>query len=407
MTEQEEFEFRSRLESEQVASAPAAPAKRSLVSMMADPLAGPKALEGGLSIATGAIAAPIAGIAGVTVPALASGKSADVVKTVQDALTYQPRSDLGKKIVETAGAIVEPVGKVAEAAGRKTLEATGSPELATAADTAVQTLIPPGVGAVAGGVKAGLKGTARSLMNSAVKPMWKDLKTGDAAKAIDTLLDEGVSPTPSGMAKLREKIDLLNDQIKDKISASNATVDVQMVGRALQDTVNRFAMQVNPKSDLATIKAAWDEFQTHPALGGGTTLPVSLAQKMKQGTYRVLAGKYGEVGSAATESQKALARGLKEEVAAAVPGVAGLNAQESLLLNALKVGERRALFEANKNPMGLSLLAQNPAAWAAFMADRSAAFKALAARMANRASEGLPDVATGAAIGAGAVAATQ
>jgi len=37
--------------------------------------------------------------------------------------------------------------------------------------------------------------------------------------------------------------------------------------------------------------------------------------------------------------------------------------------------------------MGLALLASNPATWAAFMADRSAAFKSIAARMANNASK--------------------
>jgi hypothetical protein len=42
-------------------------------------------------------------------------------------------------------------------------------------------------------------------------------------------------------------------------------------------------------------------------------------------------------------------------------------------------------MEANKNPGGISLLAKNPMTWALFMADRSAAFKALAARMVNSA----------------------
>lgn len=123
---------------------------------------------------------------------------------------------------------------------------------------------------------------------------------------------------------------------------------------------------------------------------GGSGIPVQLAQDMKKGTYRVIAGKYGEMGSASTEAQKALARGLKEGIAEAVPQVAGLNARESALLKTLDVTERRALMDANKNPFGLSLLAGNPQAWAAFMADRSSAFKGLAARLANRAGEIAP-----------------
>lgn len=120
---------------------------------------------------------------------------------------------------------------------------------------------------------------------------------------------------------------------------------------------------------------------------GGSGIPVQLAQELKKGTYQVLKGKYGEVGSASTEAQKALARGLKEGIADAVPDIAGLNARESALLKTLDVAERRALMEANKNPMGLSILAGNKAAMTAFLADRSAAFKSIFARMTNNASK--------------------
>ena len=113
---------------------------------------------------------------------------------------------------------------------------------------------------------------------------------------------------------------------------------------------------------------------------------------MKQGTYNVLAGKYGQVGSAETEAQKGLARGLKDEIAAAVPGVGEMNAEESRLLATLSVTERRALMDANKNPMGLAMLAHNPLSWMAFMADKSAAFKSLAARAINSAAPAAENV---------------
>jgi hypothetical protein len=115
-------------------------------------------------------------------------------------------------------------------------------------------------------------------------------------------------------------------------------------------------------------------------------MTVQQAQKLKQGTYRVLQGKYGEAGSAETEAQKGLARGLKEEIATAVPGIQGLNEAESRLIKTLDVVERRALLEMNKNPVGLTALAKNPIAAAGFLADRSAAFKALAARLIHNAT---------------------
>jgi len=140
----------------------------------------------------------------------------------------------------------------------------------------------------------------------------------------------------------------------------------------------------------AAEKAAAENALAEHIAAGGSGIPVELAQEMKKGTYRVLKGKYGEAGSASTEAQKALARRLKEGVAEAVPAVAGLNAKESALLKTLDVAERRALMDANKNTMGLAALAGNPASWAAFMADRSAAFKALAARMANKSANAAP-----------------
>jgi hypothetical protein len=103
----------------------------------------------------------------------------------------------------------------------------------------------------------------------------------------------------------------------------------------------------------------------------------------------VLSKKYGQMGGAEVEAQKGLARGLKEEIANAVPEIAGLNAQESKLITTLNVTERRALMEMNKNPMGLASLASNPASWAAFMADKSALFKSLTARMLNSSNSGL------------------
>lgn len=233
--------------------------------------------------------------------------------------------------------------------------------------------------------KAG-KAMARRLMQSAIKPTLKQLKTGDAQVAVDTLLEYGINPNSRGVEKLGMKIDDLNTLIADKLKGSNASVSRQDVLGYLDDVSGKFSNQVSPTSDLNAIKGVADDFMAHPAITGNN-IPVQQAQTLKQGTYKALAGKYGEAGSAATEAQKALARGLKEKIADAVPGIGQLNAEEARLIKTLGVAERRALMELNKNPVGLSLLAGNKAAFAAFMADKSAAFKALTARAINRAAE--------------------
>lgn len=226
------------------------------------------------------------------------------------------------------------------------------------------------------------KGSQR-LMQSAIKPTIAQLKSGDASTTIQTLLQYGINPTKGGVNKLQQLIDDLNTQISNAVGSSTATVSKQKVLDTLSGVRTKFTNQVSPTSDLNAIKGVSDDFAAHPNLAAGDAIPVQAAQDMKQGTYKVLSKKYGQLGSAETEAQKGLARGLKEEIATAVPGVAALNAEESRLITTLKVAERRSLMELNKNPMGLAALAGSPTNWALFMADKSALFKSLAARMVN------------------------
>ena len=244
-----------------------------------------------------------------------------------------------------------------------------------------------GAAKVGTAIGSGLRSGAETMMQSALKPTIEQLRTGKADVAIKTLLDEGINPTAAGVEKLQGRVGDINSQIDSLIQGSGATVDKQQVINALRGTNQKFANQVSPNADLASIQRVADDFIAHPT-ATGNDIPVQLAQELKKGTYRVLKDKaYGQVGSAEMEAQKALARGLKDGISQAVPEVAGLNAQEAKLLTTLKVTERRALMDANKNPMGLAILASHPGTWAAFMADRSAAFKGLAARLANNASK--------------------
>lgn len=245
---------------------------------------------------------------------------------------------------------------------------------------------------------------AKRLMQSAAKPVMGDLRTGRAAQAIDTMLKEGINVTPGGVSKLRAKIYNLNDEISRAVQNSPETVDKVKVAEELRGLTDKFYKQVNPRSDVASIEKVWEEFLTHPLLAGKQEIPVQLAQEMKQGTYRSLGKKaYGELKGAETEAQKALARGLKNEIAEVVPGVSALNKSESDLLNALSVAERRVLSSMNNNPGGLAWIIDDPVRGAAFMADKSDLFKSLVARMLNSGQNIVPSTvgqAAGASIGA-------
>jgi hypothetical protein len=374
--------------------------------------------EAGRSMA-GGFAAPIAGnIAGLgAIPLHAMGaiktEPEEVQRRVTGALTPPPpTTGVGKGLMlpgEMLGKAVNwGAGKVESGLMPPPTDAGPLSEVrrgvARGAGEAVRQA--PGlVGAKAPGVAAaageGMKDLARTTMQSALKPPLKAQQTGKAARAVDTLLDEGINVSKGGVETLNDRIGVLNDKIAQRIANSPATISKQAVGYRLQGALDKFEKQVTPLTDVKAIQRAWDEFLDHPLLQD--RIPVKTAQEMKQGTYKALGDKaYGELKGADIEAQKTLARGLKEEIAAAVPEVRQLNAQESSLLNALSLVERRVLMEANKNPFGLGWLTSNPVKFAGWMADRSGLFKSLIARMINTSSQAMPGMgAAGVPMGMG------
>ena len=345
-----------------------------------------------LGFKNGKLATEIAGTAGVGGALGAGARVLGAAPKVVNALSSAGFTT-GEAVAPNALAKIGDVALRSGAGAATGAATTGLIDPNTAGTGAmVGAALPPGLkalGAVAEPVGAalatGAKSTAERLMQSALKPTIAQLRSGEAKTAVQTLLDYGINPTANGVNKLQDLISGLNSDITAKIQGSSATVSKQNVVNALADVKSKFGNQVSPTGDLAAIGGVQDDFLAHP-LTTGDNIPVAQAQQMKQGTYKVLAGKYGQVGSAETEAQKGLARGLKDEIAAAVPGVGEMNAEESRLLATLSVTERRALMDANKNPMGLAMLAHNPLSWMAFMADKSAAFKSLAARAINSAA---------------------
>ncbi len=320
-------------------------------------------------------------------------------------VTITPQEEAG-----LAAAKAKPWGsgvpKFAEDAGGAVTDVTGSPALGAATNTAIQgipiLLTSFGVQKAAAPV---MEGAAKGLMKSALKPPAAAQVGGaesDAAKAVQTLLDEGANVSSSGALKLRESINKLHGEVMQKIQASPEVVDKAYAMKQVHDVLEKFRSQVNPGADVKKILDAWGEFNQLV----GNKIPVQQAQALKQGTYKVLADKYAKMGAveneAATQAQMGLARGLRQGIEDVVPGVGALNAKESQLINALELSERRAGIAGNKDLGGIAWLAQNPAAAAAMMADRSAAFKSWLANKIYAMRNAGPALA-----GAGAAAAYQ
>jgi hypothetical protein len=281
--------------------------------------------------------------------------------------------------------------------GGKVTDVTGSPEAGFAANVATQA-IPTVLGGIAGKTIASqpMQSAGKAVMQSALKPQSKDLLSGDAAKAVQTMLDEGVSVTPGGAAKLRGMITKLDAEVKAKIAASPAVVDKAHVMKEVHETLKTFRNQLNSASDEAAILKSWQETSNKLA----AKIPVQTAQDLKQGTYKILSDKYAKIGQveneAATQAQMAGARGLRKGIEEAVPGVGELNAKEAQLINALEMAERRVGVGGNRDIAGIAWLAQNPQAALAMMADRSSTFKSLLARLLYSRSKDIPT-----AVGAG------
>lgn len=305
-------------------------------------------------------------------PVTQSGK--DTMKGLGEAANWVGSS----APVQAAGKVIDAVGTASPVTGAAI---ASLPDLLALFGAKAQ-LAP--VASMVGDVAAKpMNWAANKLMASALKPTVKAHLTGDASAAVDTALKFGISPTEGGLEKLRALIDSTNERISTAIKGSDATVSRDAAMSRVDPVMTRFATQAAPDADVAAVQSVREQFGRRPE-----TLTVQEAQALKQGTYQKLAKAYnGELGTASIDTQKAIARGLKEDIAAAVPEISGLNALDSQLYKTLDVLERRTLMEMNKNPLGLTILSHSPAGWAAMMADKSAAFKSIIARMLNSASK--------------------
>lgn len=318
-----------------------------------------KALEW-LPVAGGAVGGTLGAAGGMglgSVPLAIAGAAGGGV--AGEALRQTGRRILGAKAPETMGEAVSGLAKEGAIQG--------------------------GSQAVGAGVGKALAKAAPWLMQSALKPTQAVLKEYGTTpqKLVKTLLDEGVNVTERGLEKLQALFQATNDEISQAVRSASGSIDKKSVAARVLPTAHRTAQQVNPTKDLESVGKVVSEFMDHPIVKG-PTLTVPEAQSMKVGTYRTVGKKYGEISSAEVESQKALARGLKEEIASEVPGIAALNAKDSALMGAMDAVGRRVAVAGNRDPVGFAWVAQHPATFLAALFDRNPAIKSMIARGAYR-----------------------
>lgn len=191
---------------------------------------------------------------------------------------------------------------------------------------------------------------AERTYQSALKPSTT-LSPAERASVVRTGLDVGIPVTDKGVTKLQGLIDNLNDAVKQEI-AKNPTAPINKfnVASRLSETAKTFANQVAPTRDLNAISEVGNDFLANQP--GNIT--AQDAQALKTGTYQRLSSRaYGEAGSATTEAEKSLARGLKEEIENYFPEVKGMNAQTSKFYGLQEELTRAVNRVRNHNLLGL------------------------------------------------------
>lgn len=242
----------------------------------------------------------------------------------------------------------------------------------------------------AAAAKPAMEGTARVLMRSAMKPTLEEVKKGRAAPAVETMLKEGFNPTAGGVEKMKSALGDLNAKVESEIAGSGATIPTARVADYVPNAYQRFSKGPQAVSAIEDLGKVQDTFLQHPEVMGAREIPIQVAQDMKQGYQRAIGDKgYDVLKTPTTEGEKQVARGLRELIGQARPGVVGPLAKEAEIIRALKIAERRVAVDANKNPIGLGWVGQ-PWMIPFWMWDRSALGKSVAARALYSGSESLP-----------------
>lgn len=213
-------------------------------------------------------------------------------------------------------------------------------------------LLSKGAGLVRKAAAPVMQATAEKIYQSGLKPSTTNTPA-EVKSMVQTGLQNEIPVSEAGLAKLGDLISDLNDKIKQQIQAGSnagATVNKFAVASRLGDTAKRFSTQVNPEADLNAVSESGNEFlRNQPA-----QIPAADAQALKQGTYAQLKDKsFGEMQTATKESQKALARGIKEELAQQFPELSTLNAQDSKFYGLDDALERAVNRISNRNIISL------------------------------------------------------
>lgn len=172
--------------------------------------------EAAAQMVTGAAGAVAGGLRGLADVATGHGsEAADDVRSTQEAMTYQPRTESGKMISGAVAAPFNLLAKGADKAGQVTSDVTGSPAAGAAVNTAIQaapSLLGLKGAKVASGASAATAAKAAEAYAGRIGLVWNDL----AVKTRETL---------TSIAKDSKNLDNLDPTAVKRVARAQA-IDV-------------------------------------------------------------------------------------------------------------------------------------------------------------------------------------
>lgn len=357
MTENEEFEFRLRLEREQAVRGSAPNTAEGVNAAFGKPAKEPKSYASRLGSA-----ALRGSMFGGPIPAMVNAG--------------MEASDVGSELLQKAG--YEGGGLVTDI--------TGSPEAGVIANAGIQAI--PSVLSVPARTPSLLEKPARWLMRHSMTPDRAARIGGEAERAVGTMLERDINPTRGGLEKARDLRDKLESVVDDVLSTSKAKVNPENVAlQNLKMSVAKIADNEDPVKDLAIIDKAINTFLKHPKVAELGEITVKTANDLKKGIYAQIkaarANAYGpQRGQTPTKimTDKDRASSLRQAVAEAEPKVVPTLADQAEVMNVISVLKPQVSREAHGRLASIAALSPRLENAIVFMLDRYPWFKSYLAR---------------------------
>ena len=261
--------------------------------------------------------------------------------------------DAQKKYEETA---YRAGGAVTDIAAKHGLPPEVAAGAGFATNVGIQAL-PVVAGSVAGKAAEYPRRTGRWLMQSAIKPPLSMRRSGEAGKAIETMLEKGIAPTTKGLDTVKGAIDDLEVKIQSVLENSEGMASKAGAGSAIKSAFDAVKHNLNRVQNEKDIDEALSNFFKHPEIARyREQFPVAVANRMKQAFYKELGDKSytpGYVPSAYDVGQKSLAAGLRQEVIKAEPAVKANLEEQAKMLQVADLLKQRVGAAENQNIYGL------------------------------------------------------